>query len=90
MCQAACNSFQALVAVRVLGGAVEATADPALVSLESHLSRTTCANPVGTRFMIITGMFYTRREQPLRIGIWYLANGIGVRPSLHSFVCAPV
>lgn len=28
-------------------------------------------------FMIITGMFYTRREQPLRIGIWYMANGIG-------------
>jgi hypothetical protein len=37
------------------------------------------ANFLGARFMIITGMFYNRREQPLRIGIWYLANGIGVR-----------
>ena len=28
-------------------------------------------------FLVITGMFYTLREQPLRIGYWYLANGVG-------------
>lgn len=28
--------------------------------------------------MIITSMWYTRREQPIRIGLWYSANGIGV------------
>lgn len=28
--------------------------------------------------LIITGMWYTRSEQPLRIGIWYLGVGTGV------------
>lgn len=34
-----------------------------------------CADPA---FLIITSMWYTRKEQPLKIGIWYVANGIGV------------
>ncbi|KAM3075002.1 hypothetical protein ACMFMF_005686 [Clarireedia jacksonii] len=29
-------------------------------------------------FMIITSMWYTRREQPIRIGLWYTANGGGI------------
>ncbi|ODQ77173.1 hypothetical protein BABINDRAFT_172934 [Babjeviella inositovora NRRL Y-12698] len=29
-------------------------------------------------FMLITGMWYTKREQPIRIGLWYAANGMGV------------
>jgi MFS family permease len=29
-------------------------------------------------FMLITQMWYTRREQPLRIGLWYTANGAGI------------
>ncbi|GMM36474.1 Thi73 protein [Saccharomycopsis crataegensis] len=29
-------------------------------------------------YLLITSMWYTRREQPLRIGIWYTFNGIGV------------
>ncbi|KAH8924307.1 MFS transporter, partial [Atractiella rhizophila] len=29
-------------------------------------------------FMIITGMWYTRKEQPLRMGIWFSAIGIGI------------
>ncbi|KAI5478368.1 hypothetical protein MNV49_005219 [Pseudohyphozyma bogoriensis] len=29
-------------------------------------------------FMLITTMFYTRAEQPGKIGIWYSANGIGI------------
>ncbi|KAG8925914.1 hypothetical protein FRC02_009347 [Tulasnella sp. 418] len=29
-------------------------------------------------FMFVTAMWYTRREQPIRIGLWYLANGVGV------------
>lgn len=33
-----------------------------------------CADPA---FMLITQMWYTRRQQPLRIGLWYLGNGIG-------------
>lgn len=28
--------------------------------------------------MLITSMWYTRREQPIRIGIWYTANGAGI------------
>lgn len=26
---------------------------------------------------MITGMWYTRQEQPLRVGIWYAMNGFG-------------
>lgn len=29
-------------------------------------------------FMLITSMFYTREEQPSRMAIWYIWNGIGV------------
>jgi MFS family permease len=29
-------------------------------------------------FMAVTIMWYTRREQPIRIGIWYAANGAGL------------
>jgi MFS family permease len=28
--------------------------------------------------MIITQMWYTRKQQPLRIGLWYTANGLGI------------
>ncbi|KAH8890653.1 putative MFS allantoate transporter [Thozetella sp. PMI_491] len=34
-----------------------------------------CADPA---FMIITSMWYTRQEQPLKIGLWYTAVGIGI------------
>ncbi|KAI9806903.1 MAG: hypothetical protein M1833_002561 [Piccolia ochrophora] len=34
-----------------------------------------CSDP---SFMLITSMWYTRRQQPVRIGIWYTANGIGI------------
>jgi MFS family permease len=34
-----------------------------------------CADPA---FMIITTMWYTRREQPLRVGLWYSADGLGI------------
>ncbi|CAN6647768.1 allantoate permease [Trichomonascus vanleenenianus] len=34
-----------------------------------------CSDPM---FMLITSMWYTRREQPIRIGIWYCANGMGI------------
>ncbi|OAG40408.1 hypothetical protein AYO21_05308 [Fonsecaea monophora] len=34
-----------------------------------------CSDP---SFMLITCMWYTRREQPLRIGLWYTANGLGI------------
>ncbi|GAP89458.1 putative allantoate permease [Rosellinia necatrix] len=29
-------------------------------------------------FMLITSMYYTRAEQPIRISIWYSFNGVGV------------
>ena len=29
-------------------------------------------------FMLITSMYYTRSEQPIRISIWYAFNGVGV------------
>lgn len=28
--------------------------------------------------MLITSMRYTRRQQPIRIGLWYAANGFGI------------
>ncbi|KAJ6130769.1 hypothetical protein N7512_003549, partial [Penicillium capsulatum] len=34
-----------------------------------------CSDPA---FMLITSMWYTRREQPVRIGLWYTANGGGI------------
>ncbi|KAL4895996.1 major facilitator superfamily domain-containing protein [Aspergillus ambiguus] len=34
-----------------------------------------CADP---SFMLITSMWYTRREQPVRMGLWYTANGFGI------------
>ncbi|KAJ9610560.1 hypothetical protein H2200_005337 [Cladophialophora chaetospira] len=34
-----------------------------------------CSDP---SFMLITMMWYTRKEQPLRIGLWYTANGLGI------------
>ncbi|KAJ5534034.1 hypothetical protein N7527_000288 [Penicillium freii] len=34
-----------------------------------------CADPA---FMLITSMWYTRREQPVRLGLWYTANGLGI------------
>ncbi|OJJ83123.1 putative MFS allantoate transporter [Aspergillus glaucus CBS 516.65] len=34
-----------------------------------------CADP---GFMLITSMWYTRREQPVRMGLWYTANGLGI------------
>jgi sugar phosphate permease len=29
-------------------------------------------------FMLITSMWYTRRQQPIRMGLWYTANGFGI------------
>ncbi|PWW80311.1 MFS general substrate transporter [Tuber magnatum] len=34
-----------------------------------------CADPA---FMLITSMWYTRHQQPIRIGLWYAANGLGI------------
>ncbi|EXJ86942.1 hypothetical protein A1O3_03896 [Capronia epimyces CBS 606.96] len=34
-----------------------------------------CSDP---SFLLITQMWYTRKEQPLRIGLWYTANGAGI------------
>jgi MFS family permease len=34
-----------------------------------------CADPA---FLLITSMWYTREEQPIRIGIWHSGYGVGV------------
>ncbi|OKP15130.1 hypothetical protein PENSUB_2172 [Penicillium subrubescens] len=34
-----------------------------------------CGDPA---FMLITGMWYTRREQPIKIGLWYSSLGFGI------------
>ncbi|KAK4628798.1 hypothetical protein CLAFUW4_08257 [Fulvia fulva] len=34
-----------------------------------------CADPA---FMLVTAMWYTRRQQPIRMGLWYTANGVGI------------
>ncbi|PMD62332.1 putative MFS allantoate transporter [Hyaloscypha bicolor E] len=41
-----------------------------------------CADPA---FMLITSMWYTRRQQPIKIGLWYTANGVGV--ALGALCC---
>lgn len=28
--------------------------------------------------MLVTSMWYTRRQQPVRMGLWYTANGLGI------------
>ncbi|KAI5290922.1 hypothetical protein KEM54_000023 [Ascosphaera aggregata] len=42
-----------------------------------HCSRAAeaCFDPA---VMIIIGMWYTRKDQPIRIGLWYSANGVGI------------
>lgn len=34
-----------------------------------------CSDP---SFMLITSMWYTRRQQPVHISLWYTANGLGI------------
>ncbi|KAK4944029.1 hypothetical protein LTR10_016550 [Elasticomyces elasticus] len=34
-----------------------------------------CSDP---SFLLITQMWYTRKQQPLRCGLWYTANGMGI------------
>ncbi|KAK4550107.1 hypothetical protein LTR36_003074 [Oleoguttula mirabilis] len=34
-----------------------------------------CSDPA---FLLVTSMWYTRRQQPIRIGLWYTANGFGI------------
>ncbi|ORY69060.1 MFS transporter [Pseudomassariella vexata] len=34
-----------------------------------------CSDP---SFMLITSMWYTRKQQPVRMGLWYMANGLGI------------
>lgn len=29
-------------------------------------------------FVAMTGMWFTRRQQPTVIGLWYMANGVGI------------
>ena len=51
MAQAGSRNFTDLAVLRIISGAVEATADPA--------------------FVLITGMWYPRAQQPTVIGYWY-------------------
>lgn len=77
MLQAACNSFATLGVLRALAGAAEACSDPSfmlitqMVSLPRSFRRTTYS-------LFPSFKWYTRREQPLRIGLWYTANGLGI------------
>ncbi|KAJ7055776.1 MFS general substrate transporter [Mycena amicta] len=34
-----------------------------------------CEGSISTGFLLVTGMFYTRREQTIRVGYWFLMNG---------------
>ncbi|KAJ3940519.1 uncharacterized protein N0V96_009523 [Colletotrichum fioriniae] len=67
MLQAAAPSFGALAALRAISGAAEACADPAFMIITRSVKTLT-----------IFSMWYTRREQPIKIGLWYTANGIGI------------
>ncbi|EOD48648.1 putative allantoate permease protein [Neofusicoccum parvum UCRNP2] len=63
---AACRSYGALIATRVLLGVFEAAVAPSLI--------------------LVTGMWYKKKEQPSRVGLWYLGTGAGtVIGSLISF-----
>ncbi|KAJ7871730.1 major facilitator superfamily domain-containing protein [Mycena leptocephala] len=43
-----------------------------------------CEGSITAGFMIVSSMFYTRKEQTLRVGYWFLMNGTGI---LHSPAC---
>jgi ACS family allantoate permease-like MFS transporter len=36
-----------------------------------------CEGSITAGFMIVSSMFYTRKEQTLRFGYWFLMNGTG-------------
>jgi hypothetical protein len=74
--QAASKNFLHMVILRILSGAFEATADPAYVTFHYRYLLLNFYHRY--RFMLITSMFYTRAEQPMRISIWYSFNGLGV------------
>lgn len=77
MLQAACNSFETLAVLRTLAGAAEACSDPSFMLITWYIDF--CPTPITPTFLTdIFSMWYTRREQPIKIGIWYTANGVGI------------
>lgn len=80
MTTAAAKNFTQLAVLRVISGAAEACR---LVTLRFilylicifHNANILHSDPA---FMLITGMWYTRHQQPIRIGLWYTANGFGI------------
>ncbi|KAF8500313.1 major facilitator superfamily domain-containing protein [Russula emetica] len=38
-----------------------------------------CEGSITAGFLIVSSMFYTRREQTARVGYWFLMNGIGLK-----------
>lgn len=71
---AAAKNFTQLAVLRVISGAAEACRFvPIITPVESFTDSN--SDPA---FMLITSMWYTRRQQPIRIGLWYTANGFGI------------
>ncbi|RJE23436.1 Allantoate [Aspergillus sclerotialis] len=76
MLQAAAKNFTQLTVLRVISGAAEACR---LAIISRNLwPRIANIRPSDPAFMLITSMWYTRRQQPIRIGLWYTANGFGI------------
>jgi MFS family permease len=77
---AAAKNFTQLAVLRVISGAAEACR---LVTMKMNLYLIPIIHnanvlPSDPAFMLITSMWYTRRQQPIRIGLWYTANGFGI------------
>lgn len=71
-----CDSFGKLVAVRFFLGAAEAVYVmqplPIAIMKLTHCPRVTPA------FLLICSAWYTRQDQPLRMGIWFCFNGVSL------------
>jgi MFS family permease len=53
-----------------------------------------CEGSITAGFLIVSSMFYTRREQTVRVGYWFLMNGTGLKGYLSTLAdthkrCSP-
>ena len=74
MVHAACTNWGGLMAARFflgVGGMVSHPNSPGNANIGTEAS-------IAPGFALITGMFYTREEQPARQAAWFVGNSIAV------------
>lgn len=78
MAQAASRNFVYLAVLRVISGAAYVPFFDSPSSFTDSAPLTFSEATADPAFILITGMWYTRTQQPTIIGYWYSANGIGI------------